>query len=57
MSAYYRFLTSDDKEKQMECARAWSLWEMTTCKLFVDPESLSKVESDDVSRERVMVFV
>jgi len=47
MSAYYRFLTGSDKEKQMECARAWSLWEMTTCKLYVSPEALEKVDSDD----------
>lgn len=47
MSAYYRYLTGDDKEKQIECARAWSLWEMTTCKLFVSESQLARAESDD----------
>merc|ERR1712137_248812 len=47
MSAYYRYLTGDDEEKKMECARAWSTWEMATSKLFVSPEMLSKAEDDN----------
>jgi len=47
MSAYYRYLTCDDKEKQMECARAWSRWEMATSKLYVSPENLARAEEDD----------
>ena len=36
MSAYYRRLTGNDEEAKRACAVAWSVWEMTTCKLFVD---------------------
>jgi len=47
MSAYYRFLTGDNEEKKMECARAWSTWEMFTSKLFVTKEMLKRAENDD----------
>mmetsp|Transcript_70101 Transcript_70101/g.106003 ORF Transcript_70101/g.106003 Transcript_70101/m.106003 type:complete len:321 (-) Transcript_70101:48-1010(-) len=47
MSAYYRYLTGDDEEKKMECARAWSTWEMATSKLFVSEDNLRKAENDD----------
>uniref|UniRef100_A0A7S4M9R0 Prolyl aminopeptidase n=1 Tax=Vannella robusta TaxID=1487602 RepID=A0A7S4M9R0_9EUKA len=33
----------------MECARAWSTWEMATSKLFVSPDMLRKAENDDFS--------
>ena len=36
MAAYYKRLTGDDKEKQLECARAWSLWEGSTLSLWPD---------------------
>merc|ERR1711977_630168 len=47
MSAYYRFLTGDDEEKKMQCARAWSTWEMATSKLYVSAENLKRVEEDN----------
>ncbi len=28
MSAYYRRLTGADEEKKLECAKAWTTWEM-----------------------------
>jgi proline iminopeptidase len=34
ISAYYQRLTSEDKEIRMEAARAWSIWEGSTSKLF-----------------------
>ena len=49
MSAYYRFLTGDDKDKQMECAKAWSRWEMITSKLYVSPDVVKRAEEDNVS--------
>lgn len=48
MSAYYRRLTLENDEKtRLECARAWSLWEMTTSRLYVDPNNLKKANDDD----------
>ncbi len=37
LHAYYRRLTSDDEAKRLEAARAWSVWEGSTSKLFPDP--------------------
>jgi len=42
VTAYYRRLTSDDRNVRLEAARAWSIWEGTTSKLFFDPESIEK---------------
>jgi proline iminopeptidase len=36
ISAYYRRLTSDDEAERLEAARAWSVWEGSTSKLFPD---------------------
>jgi len=37
ISAYYRRLTSADEAVRIEAARAWSVWEGSTSKLFPDP--------------------
>src|SRR5256885_552635 len=37
VGAYYRRLTSDDARVRLEAARAWSVWEGSTSKLFPDP--------------------
>lgn len=42
VSAYYRRLTSDDDSIRLEAARAWSIWEGSTSKLFFDPGSIEK---------------
>ena len=42
VSAYYRRLTSDDHSVRLEAARAWSIWEGSTSKLFFDPEMIEK---------------
>ena len=34
--AYYRRLTSDDEQVRLEAARAWSVWEGSTSKLYFD---------------------
>jgi proline iminopeptidase len=42
VSAYYRRLTSDDDEVKLEAARAWSIWEGSTSKLFFDYNMIDK---------------
>jgi proline iminopeptidase len=42
VSAYHRRLTSDDREVRVEAARAWSIWEGSTSKLFFDPSMIEK---------------
>lgn len=46
MSAYHRRLTGSDEVTQLECARSWSAWEMSTSRLIVDRDLLRRVESD-----------
>lgn len=38
LTAYHRRLTGDDEAAQLEAARAWSIWEGSTSKLFPDPD-------------------
>jgi proline iminopeptidase len=42
VDAYYRRLTSEDEAVRLEAARAWSIWEGSTSKLFFDPSSIEK---------------
>ncbi|MDX6612420.1 MAG: proline iminopeptidase [Blastocatellia bacterium] len=42
VSAYHRRLTSDDEAVLLEAARAWSIWEGSTSKLFFDEHSIEK---------------
>jgi proline iminopeptidase len=42
VSAYHRRLTSDDYAVRLEAARAWSIWEGSTSKLFFDPAVVEK---------------
>jgi len=37
MKAYYKRLTSSDRAVRKRAAKAWSVWEGTTSKLFTDP--------------------
>lgn len=37
LTAYYKRLTSPDPQTQLAAARAWSVWEASTSKLFPDP--------------------
>jgi len=46
MSAYHRRLTGSDPDTQLECARCWSAWEMSTSRLIVDHDLLKRVDSD-----------
>jgi proline iminopeptidase len=42
MQAYYKRLTSRDRKVRLRAARAWSIWEGSTSKLFTDPELVKK---------------
>jgi proline iminopeptidase len=42
ISAYYRRLTGDNEQEKIAAARAWSIWEGSTSKLFFDPASIEK---------------
>jgi proline iminopeptidase len=42
VSAYYRRLTSGDEATRLAAARAWSVWEGSTSKLFFDYASIEK---------------
>ncbi|MBP0027716.1 prolyl aminopeptidase [Roseofilum sp. Guam] len=46
LSAYYRRLTSDDPQVRQEAARAWSVWEASTSKLFPDLNLMEKFADD-----------
>lgn len=46
VSAYYRRLTSSDKETQMKFAKIWSVWEAATSKLIPDIQFMEKFAED-----------
>ncbi|MBA3920634.1 MAG: prolyl aminopeptidase [Nostocaceae cyanobacterium] len=45
--AYYQRLTSPDTEIRLAAARAWSIWEASTSRLFPDPELMQKFGEDE----------
>ncbi|HKP45852.1 MAG TPA: prolyl aminopeptidase [Pyrinomonadaceae bacterium] len=42
VAAYYRRLVSDDVNERVTAAAAWSIWEGSTSKLFLDPNAVEK---------------
>ncbi len=42
VSAYHRRLTGGDEAVRLQAARAWSIWEGSTSKLFFDPAMIEK---------------
>jgi proline iminopeptidase len=46
MSAYHRRLTGTDEAEKLKCAKAWTTWEMSTSRLYVDPSTVAKGEED-----------
>jgi proline iminopeptidase len=42
LTAYHRRLTSDNEAVRLEAARAWSIWEGSTSKLFPDADLIDK---------------
>jgi proline iminopeptidase len=49
VSAYYRRLTSDKDEIRIEAAKAWSIWEASTSKLFQSEKSLHSFDNAKVA--------
>lgn len=47
MAAYRRRLVGDNREEQLACARAWSLWEGETITLLPNPDYSAAFEEDD----------
>ncbi|THH14269.1 hypothetical protein EW146_g6042 [Bondarzewia mesenterica] len=45
--AYHAQLNSVDDETRIKAAKAWSKWEMSTSKLYVDPAHIAEAEKDD----------
>lgn len=44
VKAFYKRLTSPDRSVRLEAARAWSVWEGSTSRLFFDPEMAGHFE-------------
>ena len=42
IAAYYKRLTSDDPQVQLEAAKAWSVWEGSTSKLYPDNNLMAR---------------
>ncbi len=47
VGAYHRRLTSEDPDVRLEAARAWSVWEGSTSKLFFDYSTIEKFADAD----------
>ncbi len=47
VSAYHKRLTSPDKETRTKAAKAWSIWEGSTSKLFMDPNFIERFAGDE----------
>lgn len=47
VSAFYKRLTSPDKNIRSEAAKAWSIWEGSTSKLFFDPKFVERFGGDE----------
>lgn len=47
MFAYHRRLTGNDQAEKVKCAKAWSIWEMATSRLYVDPEHIAQAADDE----------
>lgn len=45
IAAYYKRLTSEDKEVRLGAAKEWCLWEMSTSKLIPDTKYMDKAEN------------
>ncbi|HEV7842250.1 MAG TPA: prolyl aminopeptidase [Pyrinomonadaceae bacterium] len=47
LGAYHRRLTGDDEAVRVEAARAWSVWEGSTSKLFPDPDMIEHFDDPE----------
>jgi len=49
LSAYYRRLTSEDRDVRMSAARAWSIWEGSTSTLLPNEEMAAEFGADEMA--------
>lgn len=49
LSAYHKRLTSDDAEVRLQAARAWSVWEASTSKLYPDQSLIDEFDDPDLA--------
>lgn len=47
VTAFYKRLTSPDKNIRTEAAKAWSVWEGSTSKLYTDPSFVERFAGDE----------
>lgn len=47
LTAYYQRLTHPDPQIRLTAARAWSVWEASTSKLFPDPDLMKNFSEDE----------
>jgi proline iminopeptidase len=47
IAAFYKRLTSDDRDTRVKAARAWSTWEAATSYLFVNEDNVHKWNEED----------
>lgn len=47
ISAYYKRLTSSDRDVRLAAARAWSIWEASTSKLIPSQKSINRFGEDE----------
>lgn len=47
VNAFYKRLTSPDKEVRSKAAKAWSVWEGSTSKLYTDPRFVERFAGDE----------
>jgi proline iminopeptidase len=50
VAAYYQRLTSDDPAVRTRAAKAWSVWEASTSKLYQDPNQIKKFGGDEFAQ-------
>ena len=46
ITAYHTRLTGSDEAEQLKAARAWTVWELSTSRLFVDPQYIARGAED-----------
>ena len=46
ITAYHTRLTGTDEAEQLKAARAWTVWELSTSRLFVDPQYIARGAED-----------
>ena len=49
IKAYYKRLRSTNRETRINAAKAWSIWEASTSKLYQSKKSLHHFEKDDIA--------